>query len=56
MYDCGIFDKSLDEWEDLAINRQTWDEFHTHVQNAEEKCNLKIRLMTKWVALEVLMC
>ena len=41
MHDCGIFDKYLDEWEELSSIDQTWEDFITHFQHAEEKFNLK---------------
>ena len=41
MCNCGLFDKPLDEWQELSSVDQTWNEFITHFQNAEEKFNLK---------------
>ena len=36
MYQCGLFDKALDEWEDRSNLDQTWDDFINHFQDAEE--------------------
>ena len=47
MYNCGLFDKALDEWEELDSSLQTWDEFITHFQNTEEKFNLKKQIHDK---------
>ena len=44
MHGCRLFDKSIDEWEELATNQQTWDEFQTHFQAAEENFNLKKKI------------
>ena len=47
MHDCGLFEKALDEWEELNQSSQTWDEFQTHFLDAEEKFNLKRRVHDK---------
>ena len=31
MYDCGLFEKALDEWEESDKDNQTWAEFQTHL-------------------------
>jgi len=41
MYVCGLFEKTLDEWEELNKTDQTWNKFQTHFIAAEEKFNLK---------------
>ena len=41
MCNFGLFDKAIDEWEELETWEQTWEDFITHFQNAEEKFNLK---------------
>ena len=47
MHDCGLFEKALDEWEELDTAHQNWDEFQTHFQDAEEKYNLKKKIHDK---------
>ena len=47
MCECGLFEKSLDEWEELSSSSQTWDDFQFHFQDAEEKFNLKKKSLTK---------
>ena len=51
IYQCGLFDKALDEWEDRSDFEQTWEDFIEHFQDAEERFNLKKPFMTKRVAL-----
>ena len=41
MYNCGLFEKALDEWEELDRSVQPWVAFQTHFLQAEEKFNLK---------------
>ena len=47
MYNCGMFDKALDEWEEHSTLDQSWEDFITHFQNAEEKFNLKKNIHDK---------
>ena len=47
MYECGLFEKALDDWEELTKSQQTWSEFQTHFQEAEEKFNLKKNINDK---------
>ena len=47
IYECGLFEKALDEWEDLAVYQQNWSEFQSHFQEAEEKFNLKQHINNK---------
>ena len=30
MWECGLFEKALDEWEELSSSSQTWDELQAH--------------------------
>ena len=41
MHDCGLFEESLDEWEECQTGNETWEEFQNHFQVAEEKFKLK---------------
>ena len=47
MYEYGLFEKALDEWEELSSSSQTWDEFQAHFQDAEEKFNLNKKTHSK---------
>ena len=47
MYECGLFEKALDEWEELSSSNQNWDVFQFHFQDAEEKFNLKKKIHDK---------
>jgi len=47
MYECGLFEKALDEWEELSTSNQNWDVFQFHFQDAEEKFNLKNKMHDK---------
>jgi len=40
MYECGLFEKALDEWEELDKTEQTWESFQMHLIATEEKFNL----------------
>jgi len=52
MYECGLFEKALDEWEELDKTEQTWEKLQTHFIAAKEKFNLKKGFMTKKVTLD----
>ena len=47
MYQCGLFDKALDEWEDRSNLDQSWEDFINHFQDAEERFNLKKNIHDK---------
>ena len=47
MHNCGLFEKALDEWEDLDTLHHTWTEFQVHFQDAEEKYHLKQKIHDK---------
>ena len=47
MCECGLFEKELDEWEELSSSSQTRDEFQAHFQDSEEKFNLKKKIHDK---------
>ena len=41
MWNCGLCDKTLDEWEELSKSTQTWYVFQDYFFNAEEKFNIE---------------
>ena len=47
MHECGLFEKALDEWEEISSSNQNWDVFQFHFQDAEEKFNLKKKIHDK---------
>ena len=47
MYQCGLFEKALDEWEDRSNLDQSWEDFINHFQEAEERFNLKKNIHDK---------
>ena len=54
MRNCGLFDKALNEWEEIFSINQTWEDIITYFQNAEGKFNLKKSIHGKRVTLEEL--
>ena len=47
MCECGLFEKALDEWEEMSMSNQNWDIFQFHFQDTEEKFNLKKKIHNK---------
>ena len=47
MHECGLFEKALDEWEELSSSNQNWDVFQFHSQYTKEKFNLKKKIHDK---------
>ena len=47
MHNCGLFEKSIDEWEDLNKTEKTWNKFQTRFLNAEEKYLIKKKIHGK---------
>ena len=47
MYECGLFENALDEWEELISSNQNWDAFQFQFEDAEEKFNLKKKIHDK---------
>ena len=41
MCNCCLFDKDIDQREEISSIDQTWEDFITHFQNDEENFNLK---------------
>jgi len=41
IYECGLFEKALDKWEELDKTEQTWENFQMHFIATKEKFNLK---------------
>ena len=44
IHECGLFERTLDEWEELAAKYQTWAEFQSHFQDSGEKFNINKRI------------
>ena len=42
-----MFEKALDEWEELSSSSQTWDEFQAHFQDTEENFNINKNIHDK---------
>ena len=43
----GLFEKGLDEWEEMSSWNQTWDKFQGHFLEAEERFQLKKKIHDK---------